>query len=274
MDELLQELGALEDVLRSLQSPDATSAEVASARDQYYRWYARARRHVPASEAEKFEDLYEGGLFITRIKGYLANPTQSNRLNNPGDPNPLMSPWQYPFETTAGPSLLGQRQILAGVLHAATSMSAVLEELSEVMQRLPEYLRTLERYGSEQAPPPALTNEKGLQVVVHSVLRLLYRDVRAEDFISQHAGASSRVDFLLAQSGVLVETKMTRPGLADRKVGEELLIDWGRYKRHPDCHAILALVYDPDFQIDNPTALESSLTDLSANVPTKAIVIR
>ncbi|WP_164704379.1 hypothetical protein [Blastococcus litoris] len=132
----------------------------------------------------------------------------------------------------------------------------------------------MQRYNSSQAPPLALTNEKGFQVAVHAILRLLYEDVREEDFVSQFAGAGSRVDFFLAESGVLVETKMTRPGLTDRKIGEELLVDWGRYKRHPDCRGILALIYDPDNHIANTAALERDLTDTKALVPTLAIVIR
>lgn len=53
---------------------------------------------------------------------------------------------------------------------------------------------------------------------------------------------------------------MTRPGLTARRLGEELLVDAGRYPRHPDCDAIIALVYDPDRLIPNPRGVEVDLT--------------
>lgn len=188
-------------------------------------------------------------------------------------PNPFVGKWKAPFATTARPSISGQRQLLLEELHEASSVGPVLVELASTLRRLPEYLRTIRRYDEVQVPSAELINERGLQVLTHAILRLLYADVRAEDYVSQHAGAASRVDFLVAGVGVIVETKMTRPGLGDRKVGEELLIDWGRYKRHPECRAIFALIYDPMRFIDNPAAIESSLTDMQSEVPTMAVVV-
>jgi len=274
IEALIRESEQLETSMRAIQSLSSDASTLSDTQAAYHRWYARARRFVPEDALARFTDFYEGGQFVTRIKGFLANPSKESPFYKADDPNPLIVQWQHPFETTAGPALLGQRQILTEVLYASSSVATVLEELSDVARRLPEYMRTLERYSSSQCPAPNILDEKGLQALIHAILRLLYADVRAEDFVSQHAGASSRVDFLLAEAGVIIETKMTRQGLADRKVGEELLIDWGRYKRHPDCRAILAIVYDPGYRIDNPTALEAGLSDNSADIPTKAIVVR
>jgi hypothetical protein len=41
------------------------------------------------------------------------------------------------------------------------------------------------------------------------------------------------VDFLLKKESVLVETKMTREGLTDRKLGKELIIDIDHYQQRP-----------------------------------------
>jgi hypothetical protein len=103
---------------------------------------------------------------------------------------------------------------------------------------------------------------------------MLYDDVRPEDYVSQFAGANSRVDFLIRGVGVIVETKMTRPSLTDKRVGEELLIDWGRYQRHPDCKGIFALVYDPSRRLSNPTALESDLSGDNGGLWTRVLVVR
>ena len=111
-------------------------------------------------------------------------------------------------------------------------------------------------------------------MLVRAILRLLYPDVRAEDPVSQQAGASSRVDFLIRDAGVIIETKMTRKSLTDKKVGEELLIDRGRYQRHPDCQGIFALVYDPERYLHNPAGLEHDLSQGTSDISTRVIVVR
>jgi hypothetical protein len=53
---------------------------------------------------------------------------------------------------------------------------------------------------------------------------------------------------------------MTREGLGDRKVGEELTIDIARYRAHPDCGELYCFVYDPEHRIENPVGLEQDLS--------------
>jgi hypothetical protein len=100
----------------------------------------------------------------------------------------------------------------------------------------------------------------------------LFDDVRREDAVPQHAGGASRVDFMLPAAGVVVEAKMTRSGLTDRALGQELLVDWGRYPKHPDCRAILAFVFDPERRLANPTGLELDLSRAHDN-PIKRVLI-
>ncbi|WP_371400846.1 hypothetical protein OHA10_23060 [Kribbella sp. NBC_00662] len=98
--------------------------------------------------------------------------------------------------------------------------------------------------------------------------------MQPEDAVPQQAGAASRVDFLLRETGVIIETKMTRPSLTDKKVGEELAIDWNRYQRHPDCQAIMGVVYDPDRYVSNAAALEHDLSSDDSDPATRVLVIR
>ena len=44
---------------------------------------------------------------------------------------------------------------------------------------------------------------------------------------------------------------MTRDGLANKKLGEELLIDIGRYKGYPDCLDLVIFIYDKGDYITN-----------------------
>jgi hypothetical protein len=256
------------------QDDDLTDAEIQLGQRQYHDWYARAQAHVPAAEVEKFRDMYEGGRFISRIKAFLVNPLELNGLYNPGESSPFIDKWQKPFGSTCQGELVAQRQILMEALHEVSDVSAVLDELSTLFKRLPDFIATLGLASNPSVPAPMIKNEKDLQVLVHAILRLLYPDVRPEDQVPQKAGAGSRVDFLIRDAGVIVETKMTRKSLTDRKVGEELLIDWGRYQRHPDCRGIFALVFDPDRYLHNPAGLEHDLSQGAAEISTRVIVVR
>lgn len=275
IESLIAENEELEQRLSKWQDKEnITEPEIHGGQRQYHEWYARAQAYVPSAGRDRFRDMYEGGNFITRIRGFLANPREPNSLYNADEPNPFVGKWQYPFESTCQPSLVVQRQILTEALHEVTAVSPVLDELTSVFNRMPDFISTLRIASNPSVPPPSIANEKDLQVLVHAILRLLYPDVRAEDMVSQYAGAGSRVDFLIRDSGVIVETKMIRKSLTDRKVGEELLIDWGRYQRHPDCRGIFALVYDPERYLHNPAGLQHDLSQGVSDIVTRVIVVR
>jgi hypothetical protein len=221
-----------------------------------------------------FKDMYEGGDFIKRLKAFISSPLELNQFYDSSVDVQLISKWLYPFEETCRNSMVVQREILFLALHKTTSVVEVLEELSAYFRRLPDFLDVIGRSENPNVPSPTLTEEKDLQVLIGAQLRMLYDDVRPEDYVSQFAGANSRVDFLIRGVGVIVETKMTRPSLTDKRVGEELLIDWGRYQRHPDCKGIFALVYDPSRRLSNPTALESDLSGDNGGLWTRVLVVR
>jgi hypothetical protein len=256
------------------QTDDPSAAEVHAGQREYLDWYARAERLVPSEELDRFRDMYEGGQFIQRVRGFISAPRTFNVFYDPAEPNPLVDKWQNPFRSTCQPALLTQRQILIAALHEAADANVVLSELSAYFRRLPDYLLVLDAASNANVPSPKMGNEGDLQLLVHALLKLLYRDVRPEDSVSKRAGAASRVDFLIKDAGVIVETKMTRPSLTDKRVGEELLVDWGRYERHPDCRGIFGLVYDPGCYLGNPAGLEDDLSNSKADIPKHVIVVR
>jgi REase_DpnII-MboI len=68
------------------------------------------------------------------------------------------------------------------------------------------------------------------------------------------------MDFLVKDHGIVVETKMTRKGLAAKEVSEELIVDVAKYRQHQDCRTLVCLVYDPgDF---SPRRQALSLIDI------------
>ena len=42
------------------------------------------------------------------------------------------------------------------------------------------------------------------------------------------------MDFLLKDDEISIEVKMTRDGLKDKELGEQLIIDIAKYKEHPN----------------------------------------
>ncbi len=69
------------------------------------------------------------------------------------------------------------------------------------------------------------------------------------------------MDFFLKNESVLFETKMTRDGLTDGKLGEELIIDINHYAQRSDCNALVCFVYDPNHRLKNPRGLENDLSN-------------
>lgn len=105
-----------------------------------------------------------------------------------------------------------------------------------------------------------ITDEYDVQDILHSILNLIFDDVRSEEYSPSYAGGSSRIDFLVKKEKVIIEVKMTNKTLKDKKIGEQLLIDIGRYKIHPDCKYLICFIYDPDGFLRNPSGLETDLT--------------
>lgn len=61
-----------------------------------------------------------------------------------------------------------------------------------------------------------IEDEYDLQDLLHGLLKLHFDDVRVEDFAPERGGGRSRIDFVLKSERLVVEAKMTRPGLAAR----------------------------------------------------------
>ncbi|MBN2583095.1 MAG: hypothetical protein JXL80_08505 [Planctomycetes bacterium] len=76
-------------------------------------------------------------------------------------------------------------------------------------------------------------DEYDVQDLLHALLKTEFDDVRSEEWTPSYAGKSSRMDFLLKDHGIVIETKKTRDGLADREVGSQLIDDIARYASHP-----------------------------------------
>ena len=118
-----------------------------------------------------------------------------------------------------------------------------------------------------------IKDEYDVQDLLHSLLLIHFDDVRPEEYTPSYAGGTSRMDFLVKDISTVIETKMTRENLKDKKLGEELIIDIEKYAKHPDCKRLYCFVYDPKELINNPNGLEKDLSNNSDEIEVKTIIV-
>lgn len=277
-NQLIEELGRLDEVAATVQGESELLADQQTIDElvgAYQEWYARALAVLPEELRDDFTDLYEGGLVVQRIKAFLRSPGARNVLFDPDADANLVPFWQHPYEETFHGSLLEQRQLLtvAKQLAEETVSSLHLELLVRIGRGFPELVESLQhRYGDRDPFPVA--DEYDVQDLIHGVLRMLFADVRPEDPSPTRAGGSSRVDFLLKREQIVVEIKMTREGMRDRDVGDQLIEDIERYRSHPDCGALVAIVYDPSRRIRNPRGVEEDLSGNRDGLAVRVVIAR
>jgi len=90
--------------------------------------------------------------------------------------------------------------------------------------------KSLRQVKRSRGSPPG---RRGQKVQFHALLRLFYDDIREEPWTPSYAGGASRMDFFLREIGTAMETKMARPTLSARQLGDELIVDIERYSNYP-----------------------------------------
>ena len=145
-----------------------------------------------------------------------------------------------------------------GPIDASLDQRKLLDALDQVVLKFHAVAVQLRSRHAERTTLD-INDEYDVQDLMHALLRLYFDDIRPEEWVPSYAGASSRTDFLLPQIDTVIETKRTRKGLNAKVVGEQLIIDIARYKRHPQCRRLVCFVYDPEGRIANPSGIESDL---------------
>lgn len=118
-----------------------------------------------------------------------------------------------------------------------------------------------------------INDEYDVQDLLHALLLIHFDDVRAEEWTPSYAGGSSRMDFFINDENIVIETKMTRDSLKDKKIGDELIIDIDRYSTFPNCEKLYCFVYDSKEHIKNPIGLENDLSGINNGLEVKVIII-
>jgi hypothetical protein len=104
-----------------------------------------------------------------------------------------------------------------------------------------------------------INDEYDLQYLVRALLHARFNDIREEEHTPSFGVLTNRMDFIIKEEGIVIETKMTRDRLDDKELLEQLMKDTMIYQGHPDCKTLFFVVYDPEERIMKPHALQRDL---------------
>jgi len=150
-----------------------------------------------------------------------------------------------------------------GQISFVTSMTPIekLQTLFDGFHDLAIQITHRRNEGGTSRPTLKISDEYDVQDLLHGLLKIFFKDIRAEEYAPSSGGSSKRTDFLLKEEQIFVEVKKTRTGLKQKEIGDQLSIDIQHYRTHPDCKSLVCFVYDPESHIINPNGL---IRDLSS----------
>lgn len=157
-----------------------------------------------------------------------------------------------------------QRSIVNSIEGLGVSSTDLNSYLYNLLSRFHIFARQLERKPHKKASFFSLNlkinNEYDVQHLLHAILKLKFDDIRVEEYTPSYAGGSTKMDFLLKDYQVVIETKVTSERLRDKEIGKQLIEDIAKYSVHQDCKTLYCFIYDPDGQIINPDGLIKDLS--------------
>jgi hypothetical protein len=153
-------------------------------------------------------------------------------------------------------------------------------EIGELLERLIKGLRRAMHplaHRRRGAQALSFATEYDVQDLLHALLRPWIADIRPEEYTPSYAGTSTRMDFLLPQHKIALELKFVRDSQHARKIGNEIIVDIEHYRRHPNCHELWCVIFDPDHLLVNAQGLTSDLegdrTSKDGKLTVKAFVL-
>jgi hypothetical protein len=104
----------------------------------------------------------------------------------------------------------------------------------------------------EDRPTITVADEYDIRDIIHPFLLVRFEDTCTEEWTPSYVGKSSRMDFLLKNERIVIESKITRERHGQKEIGDELIVDKERYRSHPDCKTLICFIYDKNSFIENP----------------------
>lgn len=162
--------------------------------------------------------------------------------------------------------------VTAPIAHTVEVQEPSLDMLLSILRRLPSAIRPL-MIRRLQRPGLQMVDEYDVQDAAEAALRLVYADVRHEEFTPSSAGSSSRMDLLVKAEQCAVETKVTRPGRAEKDIKKELLVDINDFKHHPTVKTLVIVVYDLAGTFANAAGFEDDLSGDHNGLDVRVLVV-
>ena len=147
-----------------------------------------------------------------------------------------------------------------------------LKEVSRICSRFSNVIRSIRKRHSNRKPL-TVKDEYDVQYLLRILLSVSFNDIRPEETTPSYAGTSSRIDFLLKNERIAIETKMTRENLADKELSKQLIQDIAQYQTHPDVDSLLCFIYDPEQFIENPMSIINDLESRSNEDLTIKVIV-
>lgn len=160
---------------------------------------------------------------------------------------------------------------------AAVTKPDNIEEVIQILVKgLPRAMHPL-THRRKGAQCLLFSTEYDVQDLLHALLRPWVADIRPEEYTPSYAGSSTRMDFLLPAYQLVIELKFVRDRTHAKNIGDELIVDIEHYRRHPDCHTLWCVVYDPSHCLTNAEGLCSDLggkrSSQNGELETKVLVL-
>jgi len=130
------------------------------------------------------------------------------------------------------------------------------------------------KFRHNNRPSIEINDEYDVQDILHSILKLHFKDVREEENGPSFAGSSARMDFLLKEEQIVIEVKKTRQKLTNKEIGNQLILDVAYYSNHPNCKRLICFVYDPENRVKNPRGVEKDIDSRSTENLSVKLYIR
>lgn len=156
------------------------------------------------------------------------------------------------------PKLIHPRQLIDGIDALVRRSNLEVEHVLLVLRKFSIAVRALSSRYSSRATL-TIEDEYDVQDILKLILMLEFSDVRAEEWSPSYAGGASRIDFVLPVQQVAIEVKMTRRGLTQKQLGEQLLVDIVRYRSHPAVSSLICVIIDRLGLIRNPHGFAEDL---------------
>jgi len=153
--------------------------------------------------------------------------------------------------------------ITSGSRYTSIPVDSSFENIKLICNRFDHIAKQLRKRRSNKLPFE-IEDEYDVQDLIHALLRIYFNDIRPEEHTPSLASKTNRMDFLLKEEQIVLETKLASNKYKDRKIEDDLVLDIAHYKEHPDCKQLVCFIYDPGKNLDNPAGLISGLEKQSS----------